>query len=208
MFWLARSLAMNKYFLMIACLQLWSTITPVSPITTWGPLLVIFSITAIKELLDDLGRRRRDKTANSRAHTVVRGGKEVGVTSEQILVGDIVKLVENEEVPCDIVLLASCEANGNCYIQTTNLDGESNLKSRVALAQTRGLVTPAKLGDFKGFVHAPAPDDQLYSFDAQLRLSPKAGAQVLSLSADQLLLQATHVRNTEFVYGVAVYTGA
>lgn len=40
---------MNAYFLLIACLQLFPSLTPVSPVTTWVPLAVIFSISAIKE---------------------------------------------------------------------------------------------------------------------------------------------------------------
>lgn len=198
---------MNRYFLFIACLQLWKDISPVNPLTTWGPLFVIFTVTAVKELFDDMGRRRRDKIANTRTHTVVRGGRETVVESQDIMVGDIVKLVENEEVPCDLVLLGTSEENGNCFIQTTNLDGESNLKSRVSLKETRHLCKPSALGKFHGFVHAPAPDNRLYVFDAQLRLDPR-DTVVLALSADQMLLQATHLRNTEFVYGLAVYTGA
>ena len=201
-----RRLPMNRYFLLIATLQLWSTISPVNPATTWGPLAVIFAVTAVKELFDDMGRRRRDEIANTRQHTVIRSGQMVGVESQAIQCGDIVRLVENEEVPCDLVLLATSEANGVCYIQTTNLDGESNLKSRVALSETRQMNDPAKLAEFIGFVHAPPPDNQLYVFDAQLRLDPTSNV-VSSLSADQLLLQATHVRNTEFAYGLAVYTG-
>lgn len=67
---------MNRYFLLIACLQLIKDITPVNPLTTWLPLIVIFGITAIKELTDDLGRRKADVAANSREYTVVRGGKQ------------------------------------------------------------------------------------------------------------------------------------
>lgn len=50
------------------------------------------------------------------------------------------------------------------------------------------------------------PDEKLYKFDSQLRIQGNPG--VISLSADQLMLQATHLRNTAFVYGLAVYTGA
>lgn len=55
-------------------------------------------MTAVKEGVDDLGRWKADKAANARAYTVVRGGKEVDVPSKDIRVGDILKLVANDEV--------------------------------------------------------------------------------------------------------------
>jgi phospholipid-translocating ATPase len=108
---------MNRYFLLIACLQLIKEITPVNPLTTWAPLIVIFGITAVKELVDDLGRRRADVAANSRTYDVVRGSVIVKVPSEQVLVGDILRLTENEEIPCDMVLLSTSDPLGNCFIQ-------------------------------------------------------------------------------------------
>lgn len=71
---------MNRYFLIIACLQLWPEITPVNPLTTWAPLVVIFGITAAKELVDDLGRAKEDREANSRQYNVVRGGMVLPVS--------------------------------------------------------------------------------------------------------------------------------
>ena len=71
--------ATNMYFLLIACLQLNKDITPVNPLTTWAPLAVIFMITAVKEGLDDWGRRAQDKVANARLYTAVRGGARVQV---------------------------------------------------------------------------------------------------------------------------------
>ena len=61
-------------------------------------LAVIFGVTAVKEGLDDLGRWRADKAANSRVYTVVRDGKEVDVPSKDIHVGDLLKLTADDEV--------------------------------------------------------------------------------------------------------------
>lgn len=72
----ACSRAMNRYFLIIALLQLVKTITPVNPLTTWLPLAVIFGVTAVKEAIDDIGRARADAAANNRKYTVVRGAYE------------------------------------------------------------------------------------------------------------------------------------
>eukprot|EP01138_Halocafeteria_seosinensis_P003273 gb/GECG01003348.1/.p1 GENE.gb/GECG01003348.1/~~gb/GECG01003348.1/.p1 ORF type:complete len:1398 (+),score=180.54 gb/GECG01003348.1/:1-4194(+) len=203
-------LHINRYFLIIACLQLWDEITPVNPATTWVPLIVIFSITAIKELLDDLGRRREDKAANARKYTVVRDGQSVEVQSWEIQVGDILELHEDDEIPADCVLLSSSDPQGICYIQTTNLDGESNWKTRVSLHETRNLDTNAKLGQFKGIVMCQSPDDEgfdnLEKFDSALRTVGHEDVP-LSLDSTQLLLQATNVRNTQFLYALVVYTG-
>lgn len=49
---------------------------------------------------------------------------------KDVRVGDLVHLSNNENVPADILLLRSSNADGVCYIDTCDLDGESNLKSR------------------------------------------------------------------------------
>ena len=43
-------------------------------------------------------------------------------------VGDIVQVSEDEEIPCDLVVLSCEDPEGTCYITTANLDGETNLK--------------------------------------------------------------------------------
>ena len=65
---------MNQYFLLIACLQLWSLITPVNPASTWGPLIFIFAVSATKEAWDDYHRYLSDKKANEKEVWVVKQG--------------------------------------------------------------------------------------------------------------------------------------
>ena len=66
---------MNLYFLLIACLQLWREVTPVNPITTWGPLIFILAVNAIKEAVDDYYRMKEDRRFNERRVKVMREGK-------------------------------------------------------------------------------------------------------------------------------------
>lgn len=65
---------LNQYFLLIACLQLWSLITPVNPASTWGPLIFIFAVSASKEAWDDYNRYLSDKKANEKEVWVVKHG--------------------------------------------------------------------------------------------------------------------------------------
>jgi len=47
-------------------------------------------------------------------------------------VGDLLLINENEELPADIILIASSFPDASCYIQTSSLDGEKNLKIKRA----------------------------------------------------------------------------
>jgi P-type E1-E2 ATPase len=50
--------------------------------------------------------------------------------------GDIIKLEKDTEVPADILLIFSSNISGLVFVDTMNLDGETNLKEKVSLKET------------------------------------------------------------------------
>lgn len=57
-------------------------------------------------------------------------GEFVQKTWKDVRVGDMVRLTCDSTIPADLLLLWSSDADNLCYIQTSNLDGETNLKQR------------------------------------------------------------------------------
>ncbi|KAL6657682.1 hypothetical protein ACP70R_005462 [Stipagrostis hirtigluma subsp. patula] len=198
---------MNQYFLLIACLQLWSLITPVNPASTWGPLIIIFAVSATKEAWDDYNRYISDKQANEKEVWIVKNGARKHIQAQDIRVGNIVWIRENEEVPCDLVLLGTSEPQGICHVETAALDGETDLKSRVIPPPCVGLEFE-QLHKIKGVIECPIPDKDIRRFDANIRLFPPfIDNDICPLTIDNTLLQSCYLRNTEWACGVAVYTG-
>lgn len=136
--------------------------------------------------------------------TVIREGKEEHIQSQYVAPGDLVVVERDCDVPCDLVLLRSSDPHGKCFITTANLDGESNLKT---LTVPRDLPTVDLSQMHKlGMIECETPKTDLYSFNGKIELAGGDG-RVLPLSAENVLLRGSRVKNTECVIGCAVYTG-
>jgi magnesium-transporting ATPase (P-type) len=56
-------------------------------------------------------------------------------TLANVRVGDIIKIDDLEQVPADCVLLKVCDDKAECFVKTSALDGERNLKPKLANAK-------------------------------------------------------------------------
>uniref|UniRef100_A0A0G4GGX4 P-type phospholipid transporter n=1 Tax=Chromera velia CCMP2878 TaxID=1169474 RepID=A0A0G4GGX4_9ALVE len=85
----------------------------------------------------DLLRGRHDKETNLRStrRFCFREGKWIATTWQDVKLGDIVLILKNESFPADLVLVCSSHREGLCFVDTANLDGETNLKSKRAPAE-------------------------------------------------------------------------
>ncbi|XP_022246740.1 probable phospholipid-transporting ATPase IF isoform X2 [Limulus polyphemus] len=196
----------NFYFLCIAIIQL-SINSPVSPLTSLTPLTFVVTITAIKQGYEDWQRHKTDRSVNHTDVSVIRNGKEVRIWSQDIRVGDIVKVKSDEEFPCDLVMLSSSDGGGVCYITTANLDGETNLKIHNCLPQTQEYQTAESFNNLHATIECEEPTANLYKFMGKMTYYQRTQSSIWPLGLLNLLLKGARLKNTAFIYGCCVYTG-
>ncbi|GBF61555.1 phospholipid-transporting ATPase [Trichophyton mentagrophytes] len=197
----------NLFFLFTAVLQQIPNISPTNRYTTIGPLIVVLIVSAIKELVEDYKRKSSDKSLNHSKTKVLRGSNFEQVKWIDVAVGDIVRVESEEPFPADLVLLASSEPEALCYIETANLDGETNLKIKQGIPETADLVSAGQLSRLTSRIKSEQPNSSLYTYEATLTLQSGGGEKELSLAPDQLLLRGATLRNTPWIHGVVVFTG-
>ncbi|XP_058252929.1 probable phospholipid-transporting ATPase IA isoform X2 [Hemibagrus wyckioides] len=196
--------AANSFFLFIALLQQIPDVSPTGRWTTLVPLLFILVVAAVKEVIEDLKRHKADSVVNKKETQVLRNGAWEIVHWEKVVVGDIVKVNGKDYVPADTILLSSSEPQGMCYIETSNLDGETNLKIRQGLQVTSDIKDIDSLMRLSGRMECESPNRHLYEFVGNIRLD---GHSTVPLGPDQILLRGAQLRNTQWVHGIVVYTG-
>ncbi|XP_051945040.1 probable phospholipid-transporting ATPase IA isoform X3 [Xyrauchen texanus] len=196
--------AANSFFLFIALLQQIPDVSPTGRWTTLVPLLFILVVAAVKEIIEDLKRHKADNVVNKKETQVLRNGAWEIVHWEKVVVGDIVKVNGKDFVPADAILLSSSEPQGMCYIETSNLDGETNLKIRQGLQITADIKDIDSLMRLSGRMECESPNRHLYEFVGNIRLD---GHSTVPLGPDQILLRGAQLRNTQWVHGIVVYTG-
>uniref|UniRef100_A0A2P2LHY8 Phospholipid-transporting ATPase n=1 Tax=Rhizophora mucronata TaxID=61149 RepID=A0A2P2LHY8_RHIMU len=192
----------NCYFLLISILSM-TPISPVNPITNVAPLSLVLLVSLIKEAFEDWKRFQNDLVINSTPIEVLQDQKWETLPWKKLQVGDIVRVKQDGFFPADLLFLASTNPDGVCYVETANLDGETNLKIRKALERTWDYLTPEKASEFKGEVQCEQPNNSLYTFTGNLIIQK----QTIPLTPNQILLRGCSLRNTEYIVGAVIFTG-
>ena len=100
----------------------------------------------LREGLEDYQRYKSDVNTNRKSVKFIKKGKVVLGQSKDVKVGDMILVHDNEDFPADIVVIATSQLDANCFVQTSSLDGEKNLKTKKAPKNLNKLV--ASGGDY------------------------------------------------------------
>jgi len=210
----------NVYFLLISVLMIIGTYVPntwensIQYITTLGPLCVIVGCTLVKEGLEDSKRHSSDAEVNSRKVEVLEkgpaGSEPTFVRMEWRFVqpGMVLRIHDREEIPADVIPLASSGEEGKCYIETANIDGETNLKLRgcapVAEGGLPGWENESSLSKAQGLrMNFEPPNPSIHTFQGTIQTSTGA----FPVGPSEILLRGAVLRNTKWVLAAVVYTG-
>ena len=230
----------NVYFLIIAIFQCIKEISNADgrPIIVI-PLLIVVIVNGVKDFWEDLKRKKSDDDENNRNvfiynryHCVFEKKKWMDV-----VIGDIIKVNDNEYFPADCVLLASTARKYNCHVETKNLDGETSLKFKKAIKEfvdvikdnnsdSDNVIKEEMLVNIQGQLITKQPNEYIYSFSGVFEFTNcndsntlltnsiipdnthnKHQSKRVLIENDSFLLRGCSLQQTESIYGLVVYVG-
>ena len=206
----------NIYFLIISILQ---TIKDISYSNGSPIMLIPFSfvvlINGIKDLYEDIKRKKMNNIDNNRICEVYHGTKNKFVNKkwEEVKIGDIIKIKKNEIICCDMILLETSESNGICLVEPKNINGETNLYMKQINNNLR-----KNFVDYSNFNYiciTKKQNDNLYKFKGTFYEIEKNGNGIkivpnkneLYFNQKNFLLRGMILRQTDYIIGCAIYIG-
>ncbi|CAD8146015.1 unnamed protein product [Paramecium octaurelia] len=186
----------NIYFLIIAVLSFFKSISPFSPVSSIAPLIFVVSLSMLRDGYEDYQKHISDNELNSSPATIWTEKGFVKKTWKDVLIGDIIRIDELEIISADIVVLQTSQ-DGICFIETSSLDGEKNLKPKQAIKETQTIECRS------GVIECINPNPLLYTFDGTLYLDSKK----IQITHKNFLLRGSKLKNVKQAIGVVVYTG-
>ena len=202
----------NLFFLLIALTQFIPYLKVGFLFTYVAPLVFVLLVTMMKEAWDDIKRYMRDKEINEKTYGLLNdSGNFTDIRSEQISVGDIIKVNQNERVPADMVLLYTTEVeDANIFIRTDQLDGETDWKLRKSIGYTQQFFQQdMQLRSLKSsFIIAEPPSALIYNFKGKFTKEEGSDSQDDErLTLEHTLWANTVLASTGYAIGLIVYTG-
>jgi len=209
--WFPKSLLMqfkrfaNVYFLFVTVLQCMS-FSPKSPQTQIFTFFLVLLFTMIKEAIEDYKRYKMDNEINNKSVAAYNyiNKKFENKKWQDLKVGEIVKIHKNNPIPADLFLFKSSLDSGLCFVDTKDLDGETNLKEKMINTAIHNSDDETLLSS-EGVISCSEPNELMESWEANIFV--KNMNLSFSCNIKQLLLKGSILRNTEFIYGIVVYCG-
>eukprot|EP00211_Chloroparvula_japonica_P000091 CAMPEP_0119153234 /NCGR_PEP_ID=MMETSP1310-20130426/48922_1 /TAXON_ID=464262 /ORGANISM="Genus nov. species nov., Strain RCC2339" /LENGTH=1161 /DNA_ID=CAMNT_0007145669 /DNA_START=79 /DNA_END=3564 /DNA_ORIENTATION=+ len=196
------------YFFLVCLITLFPALSPIDPVTSFAGLAFILVTAMLREGYEDLQRNRQDTVENNLWYDRMTPGEaHLPTRSQEIAVGDLLYIKNDQKVPADLVLVSTSDEHGRVYVGTSQLDGETALKQRRVASTTAGLPLHDVSG-LCGTIDCEIPHHEAFDFRGTMLTRPPDGAEESALlGAEHFLPRGSYVRNTEWIVGAVVYAG-
>ena len=199
----------NIYFLVSMIIDCIPSISSVNPTTTIMPVVIVMIINLIREAVEDYRKYSNDKSVNESLNYVYKLPKFLKQKCELINVGNIVRVKKNETIPADLLIIKTSLKSGFCYMQTSNLDGETALKPREAIHFTQQKIRYESPKTFKNifnpnfYIEVDIPSANIYEIGGTIFYKN----QKIYFDSKNILLKGSRLKSVDYAFGIAIYTG-
>jgi P-type E1-E2 ATPase len=96
------------------------------------PLCFVILVSMVKDAYEDYLRHKKDNEENDAICQIIHDGVLVETKWKDVRIGQVLQVNEDQFFPADMLTIHSGGEDGLCYVETKNLDGETNLKHKFA----------------------------------------------------------------------------
>ena len=197
----------------------------ISPLLSLVPVICILAFTSIKDAVEDYRRHLSDKQINSQL-CLVKTSEDTTVRKswESLKVGDIIQIGLNEEIPgfskyvpprfniflADCLLIDSSNEANICFLETANLDGETNLKQKDVVDVDEYVQEENTSAMFPFILKTDKPNPDLTSFKGYLvpyDQSEQECENKILVKNRNVLYRGCILRNTDQIEALIIYAG-
>ena len=137
--------------------------------------------------------------------------KFIDTTWKEIKVGQIIKILKDEVVPADIILLESMDHKHQCYLDNSSINGNFDMFTiKKACNDTNApnmkvMKFVEYVKNIKGILKYEEPNSNMNSFNGRLKLEsfPRASG----INQENFVMRGSTIKNVRYIYGLVVYTG-
>ena len=211
---------LNIIFLITSILSCIKVLSTKSTSSALIPFLMVLGIGLIMDLIGELKRYKNDLETNGIITKIYKNKKFRNIKWSDLKIGNLIKIKKDEMIPADLFVLCSSNKDGSFYLQTANLDGESNLKQREVLIDTQKLFYKKKENEEKKnlekilaknnekgkencYIEVDQPNKDINKINGKIIFDGKT----ILFDIKNTAIRGATLKNTKFIYGIIIYTG-
>ena len=214
---------LSIFFLLNTILSSINFLSTKSTASALAPFLIVVAIGLVLDGIEEIKRYRNDVKVNNTKVKIYKNKKLRNAEWSKVKIGNLVKVKKDENFPADMLVIFSSNKEGNFYLQTSNIDGETNLKERDALDYTQKLFMNKKFKKthdnlnnlFKHeddnnnpncLIEVEQPNKNIYEINGSIIFYGDENNKNF-FNIKSTAIRGAKLKNTEYIYGIIIYTG-